>query len=305
MPCKSFDSLLARVRGAAPKTLVVAAAHDPHAMQAVFAAIRQLPLPFILVGNREKIDTIAAEMGWQIAPEQIVDAADDTDSAQKAVALVRQKQGDVLMKGALQTATLLKAVLDRENGIRGQAVMSHIAVLEVPAYHKLVAITDAGMNTHPDLTQKAAIAQNAVAFWRSLGCGVPKVAALAAVETVSDKMLETQDAAALAEEYRQSGREDYILEGPISFDLAASRESARIKGYQSQISGDVDIFLAPEITAANVLCKALQYWGGAKMAGCVLGARAPIVLTSRGASAEEKLLSILLCASAEEREAEA
>jgi len=190
---------------------------------------------------------------------------------------------------------LLKEVLERETGIRGTGTLSHLAILEVAAYKKLIGITDGGMIPNPTLAQKADIAVNAATFFRQIGCKTPKIAALCASESVSPKIQETVDAAELQEMCRKGELGDCLLEGPISFDLAISKESARIKGFNSQISGETDILLVPNITVGNVLAKGLTYWAGAKMAGCVLGATVPIVLASRGASAEEKLFSIMIC----------
>lgn len=298
MSYRNFEALIARSQNIAPKTLVVAAAHDAHTLEAVQAATKTLPLRSLLVGDRDRILRIAGEIGFSIDESQIIDSGSDDDCARQAVSRVRDGEGDFLMKGILQTATLLKAVLDKESGIRGESLMSHVSVLESPAYHKLFVLTDVGMNTHPNLEQKATIAKNAIAFWHSLGVEQPKVAFLAAVETVSDKMPETIDAQALARMAAEGALGACVAEGPISLDLAISPETAATKGYASAISGETDIFVVPEITAGNVLTKGLVFLGGAKMAGCVVGAKAPIVLTSRGATAEEKLFSILICANA-------
>jgi len=294
-PCTGFGDLLGNLKAVAPKTLVVAAAHDLHTLEAVYAAAERLPMDFRLVGDRERILAISGELGHSPGPGEIVDAGDGADCARKSVSLIREARGDVLMKGILDTGTLLKAVLDKESGIRDSAVMSHLAMMEVPSYHKALFITDGGFLTYPTLEQKAGAVRNAVAFCRRIGLERPKVAALCASESVSDKMPETLDAAALREMCGRGELGDCLLEGPISFDIAIDPESARVKGYKSGISGDADMFLVPNIAVGNVLVKALMYWCGAKMAGCVLGAKAPIVLVSRGAAAEEKFLSIMLC----------
>jgi phosphotransacetylase len=292
---KCFDDLRKKLAAESPKTLVVAAAHDAHTLEAVSAAAKELPMKSILVGDREKILAILSDLGEAPDADAVVDCADGADCARLAVSLVREGRGDVLMKGMIETGTLLKAVLDKDAGIRDSGVMSHLAVLEVPHYHKLALITDGGILTNPTLEQKADIVRNAVAFCRNLGWDQPKVAALCAVEAVSKRMPETVEAAELQEMCLRGELGDCILEGPMSFDISTDPESARIKGYKSAISGDVDIFLVPNITVGNVLAKGLIHWGGAIMAGCVLGAKAPIVLVSRGASAQEKLLSIMLC----------
>jgi phosphate butyryltransferase len=290
---RSFSELSDSVK-AEPGTLVVAAAHDEHTLEAVFAAVEKLGIRYVLVGNRERINSISSKLGILPKRGDIIDSEDDIDSAKRAVALIRDNGADALMKGILETRILLGEVLNRETGIRGTGTLSHLAVLEVAAYKKLICVTDGGMIPNPTLAQKADIAVNAATFCRQVGIKTPKIAALCATESVSPKIQDTVDAAKLQEMCQNGELGDCRLEGPISFDLAVSKESARIKGYKSDISGEADILLVPNITVGNVLSKALTYWAGAKMAGCVLGAKAPIVLASRGASAEEKLLSILI-----------
>jgi phosphate butyryltransferase len=176
--------------------------------------------------------------------------------------------------------------------------MSHIAILETPAYHKLVAVTDGGMIPYPTLDQKEMILKNAVDFFHSLGYSSPKIAVLAASESVNEKMPETVDAKVLKEMAGNGEFGDCFVEGPVSMDLVFSKESAAIKEFRSLIVDDVDILLTPTIACGNILSKSMIYLGGSKMAGCIVGAKVPIVLTSRGASAEEKYLSLLLCAAA-------
>ena len=277
------------------KTLVVAAAHDVHTLEAVYAASDDFPMRYILVGDRERILEFSSKIGTLPDDSSIIDCDDDASCAQEAVRLIREGRGDALMKGLLETGTLLKAVLDKDCGIREPGIMSHLAVLEVPSYHKLIVITDGGMITSPTLEQKAEIAKNAVTLLKRLGAGRPKIAAISFSESINEKFPETIDAAELTRMCERGELGECVLEGPISFDLAVSAESAKIKGYLSSISGDADVLLVPNITVGNVLAKGLLYWGGAKMAGCVVGAKVPIVLVSRGASSEEKLLSIMLC----------
>jgi len=277
------------------KTLVVAAAHDMHTLEAVFAAAKEFPMRYILVGKKEKILALSSELGVRNGMDTIIDCGNHDDCAREAVKIVREGRGDVLVKGILESSALLKAVLDKDSGIRDSGVLSHLAFLEVPSYHKLVVITDGGAIPNPTLEQKAEIVRNAVTFYRRLGIHRPKIAALCINESVSEKIPETVDAAALQKMCERGELGDCVLEGPISFDLAVDTGSAKIKGFKSAITGDPDILLVPNITVGNVMSKALLYWGGAKMAGCVVGAKAPIVLVSRGATAEEKLLSIMLC----------
>lgn len=297
---QDFLSLRNKFTASEQKTIVVAAAHDEHTLEAVFLAEKTIPMQSILVGDRKRIIDIAKRLGINGFDEELIINADDNDDcARKAVALVRDGSAQVLMKGIMETSTLLKAVLNKQTGIRESATMSHLALLETPGYHKLVAITDGGMIPHPTLEQKVDIVRNAVNFYVKMGFPRPKIAALAAAETVSEKIPESMDAAALKAMCDRGELGDCLLEGPVSFDIAVSSEAAEIKGYAGKISGDADILLVPAIATGNILAKGLLYWGGAKMAGCILGAKVPIILVSRGASAEEKLLSIMLCLSAD------
>jgi len=291
----SFDALKEKVKARAQKRVIaVAAAADTAALAAIADAEKELGVDYVLIGDKAAILAEADSVGFAVSHTKIIEADSDETAAETAVGLVREGRADILMKGKLQTGALLKAVVDKSAGIRQGGLMSHVAVLESPFYHKLIFVTDGGMVTAPGLEQKRGIAENAVRFLHQLGYETPKVAALTAVEVVNDKMPETVDAAALAQLQRDGEMMGCIIDGPLSIDLAVSAESAKIKGFASDVAGDADIFLAPDIAAGNIMAKTLIYLGGAKMAGCVLGAKAPIILVSRGASAEEKMLSILL-----------
>ena len=296
MVISSFSALKSRLQHLSPREAVVAAAHDEHTLQAVFAARRDGLIRPILVGRRNEIRSIARSLGEELSPEQIVDAQDGLECAARSVALIREGKGDILIKGMLQTGTLLKAVVHRETGIRASQVMSHVAILDVPRYHKLLFITDGGMVVAPNLEQKGHILKNAVDFCRFLGYERPKAAALCAVETVNPAMPETGDALSLKEAGERGEFGPCIVEGPISLDLATDREAALVKGYHSPVAGDADILLVPAIAVGNVLGKALYGLAGGQMAGVVLGAAVPITINSRGATPEEKYYSILLCA---------
>lgn len=296
MPISSFQDLKPRLRGLPPKKAVVAAAHDEHTLQAVFAARRVGLIRPILVGRGEEIRGLARAQGETLAPDQVVEAGDEEDCAYKSVALIREGAGAMLIKGMLQTGTLMKAVVSHETGIRSSKLLSHVAILDVPRYHKLLFITDGGMVVAPDLEQKRHILQNAVDFCRLLGYERPKAAVLCAVETVTHAMPETEDAAVLKAEGNRGAFGPCVVEGPISLDLATDREAARIKSYRSPVAGDADILLAPSIAAGNFLGKALYGLAGGQMAGVVLGAQVPITVNSRGATAQEKYSSIVLCA---------
>ena len=296
MVIDGFSQLKARLRGLPPRRAVVAAAHDEHTLQAVFAARRDGLIQPVLVGRREEILSIARALREDLDPAQVADAGDDVQCAAKSVALIRAGEGSMLIKGMLPTGTLLKAVVHRETGIRASQVMSHVAILDVPGYHKLLYVTDGGMVVAPDLEQKRHILRNALDFCRFLGYDRPKAAVLCAVETVNPAMPETADGAALKAEGERGDFGPCLVEGPISLDLATDGEAARVKGYRSPVAGDADILLAPSIAAGNLLGKSLYGLAGGEMAGVVLGAKVPITVNSRGATAEEKYWSILICA---------
>lgn len=296
MVISGFPALRDKLHDLPPKTAVVAAAHDEHTLQAVFAARRDGLIRPILVGRKEEILSIACRLGEEADPSQVVDAGEDPDCAAKSVELIRSGEGSMLIKGMLPTGTLLKAVVNRETGIRASEVMSHVAILDVPSYHKLLYVTDGGMVVAPDLEQKRHILRNTLDFCRFLGYDCPKAAALCAVETVNPAMPETADAAALKAEGERGDFGPCLVEGPIALDLATDSEAARVKGYHSPVAGDADILLAPSIAAGNLLGKSLYGLAGGEMAGVVLGAKVPITVNSRGATAEEKYWSILICA---------
>ena len=299
MVIKDFEQLIEKVQNfEGKKKVAVVAAQDEHTLEAVFHAAENDIVEPVLIGNKEKIKGIVAKLGKQISDDAIIDAADEVASAQKAVAMARNGEIDFIMKGKIQTADLLRAVVDKEKGLRTGKVMSHISIQEIPTYHKLLITTDGGMMMYPDLEQKKKIIENAVDVLHSLGYENPKVGVLAAVETVNPKMPESVDAGKLKEMNQNGEIAGCIVEGPISYDIAMNKESGIIKGFVSPVAGDPDILIVPNITAGNILGKCLVYSAGAKMAGFIVGAKVPIVLTSRGSSSEEKYLSLVISAAA-------
>lgn len=279
------------------QTVAVAAAEDDAVLQAVCAAHERGIATPILCGDRAKIEAIAAAEALDISTFEIRAAANPLESARAAVALVRQGHADMLMKGRLQTADLLRAVLDRETGLRGQGILSHVGILVSPVLNRRLLVTDGAMVPYPDLQQKAAILGNAVAAARRLGIERPMVAALAAVEVVNPQMQATVDAALLAAMNRRGQIADCLVDGPLALDLAISPEAARHKGIDSEVAGQADILLFPAIEAANSTVKAFTIGGGCLFGGVIVGAAAPIVLTSRSDSGQSKLYSIA-CAAA-------
>lgn len=293
---KNFQALREKVGNASPKTVAVACAHDGHTLEAVLRAAEEGILRYVLVGRRDDILRIGGELGHRIAPDDVIHAETDEDAARLAVSLVREGKADFLQKGLMQTAAILKAVVNKETGIGLGRPMSHTALLEIPVYPKLLGVADGGMIPAPDLEAKKAIVHNAVELFRKLGYERPLVSAVCAAETVSPKIVETVDAAALKEAAQAGEFGSCYVEGPISLDLAMDRESAKIKGYESPVCGETDILLVPSMAAGNMMVKSLLEFAGAKMVGVVTGAKCPIALNSRSASFEEKYNSLLACA---------
>lgn len=299
MEFKNFNELIKHVQESGKKKIVcLVAAHDEHSLEAVIMADKENIATPLLVGDKGKIEAILQGLNVEPDTYKIIDSKDDKESAQIAIEAIKNKEADFLMKGKLQTSDLLKAVVNKETGLGKGKVMSHVAIQEVPSYHKLLAVTDGGMMMYPNLEEKKQIIENAVDVFRSMGYENPKVAVLAAVETVNPKMPEAVDAHQLKLMNQKGEITGCIVEGPISYDLTLSKESAEIKGYSSPVTGEADILVVPNITAGNILGKTLIYSANAKMAGFIVGAQVPIVLTSRGASTEEKYLSLVISASA-------
>lgn len=281
------------------KKLVLAVAQDSYALEAVSKAVQKGFIDPVLVGNQLQIKQIAMEGGINLDGYVIIDEPDNMRAVESAVRLVHEGSADVLMKGGCSTAQLLKGVLNRDWGLRRGDLLSHFALFEIPAYHKLLGISDVAINISPSLADKTAIINNAVDFLGRLGVTCPKVAMIAAVETVNEQMPATLDAAKLTHMNRENSIVNCLIEGPLAFDTAISRESAIHKNINSEVAGDADLLIMPDIEAGNILYKALAYFANSKVASVILGASAPVVLTSRSDSEEAKLNSILLAAAVE------
>ena len=302
MVYKTFDELIHAAKSH-PTTsrMAVAAAGDSHTIEAVLKAREEgIAIP-VLVGDKAAIDEALAEFGAAVPEEDIYDVPDLAESARKAVALVREGKADFLMKGKLDTAVLLKAVVDKENGLGQGRTMSHFTAFEIPTYHKLLVPVDGGMVTYPTLEQKKDIILNTVDTLRSMGYDQPKVGILACVEKLNPKMPETVEGDALKKMNQNGEIPGCIVEGPISYDCAVSKEIADFKGFSSPCAGDCDVLVAPNIHAGNIMGKMLAVTCGAKMAGFIVGAKCPIVMTSRGSTPEEKYLSIVIIAGAAQK----
>ena len=290
----TFDQLVSMVKSKEKKKLAIASAEGEEIIEAVKQAVEEKIISPVLVGDQAKLTELCGKKKLDLAEVEIVNAPDPKLAAKAAVEMVKQGKAEMLMKGKVDTSTLLKAVLDKETGLRTGAFLSHVAVMEVKTYPKLMLVTDGGMNIKPDIMQKAAIIGNALEMARKLGVTKPKVSCLAAVELVNPDMQETVDAAGLVKMAERGDIKDAIIDGPIAFDAAVSRESARTKGIVSSVAGDTDIFLVPDIASGNIFVKSLIYLAGAKVGGLVVGAGAPIILLSRSDSARTKLYSMAL-----------
>ena len=286
-----YERLLERCLSLEPVPTAVAHPCEASALSgAVEAAQKKLISP-ILVGPAKAIADTAKSAGLDLGDLEIVDAPNSIAAAARAVALVREGRAEVLMKGSLHTDELMSAIVSREGGLRTGRRISHVFIMDVPTYHKVLIVTDAAINIAPTLEDKVDICQNAIDLAISLGLEKPKVAILCAVETVNSKMQATLDAAALCKMAERGQIKGGILDGPLAFDNAISKEAARTKGINSEVAGDPDILLAPDLEAGNILAKQLSFLANADSAGMVLGARVPVILTSRADSVRSRIAS--------------
>jgi len=286
-------------RSTRKKKLVVAVAQDEHCLGAVTSVANKGIVEAILVGSTQKIKAIADKLHLDISGMAILEEENDNQAVKMAVQMVHDRKGDILMKGNVPTAVLLRGVLDKEYGLRKSDVLSHFTLFELPTYHKLIGLTDAAMIIAPDLKTKVAIINNAVDFMNRLGIHNPKVAILGAVEMVNESMPATLDAAIIAKMNQRKQIKNCIIDGPLAYDNAVSTESALHKGIVSEVAGDADLLVVPDIEAGNILYKAFGFSSNATLAANVLGAAAPIVLTSRSDTEEAKQASIIMAAAAQ------
>ncbi|MDU2489832.1 MAG: bifunctional enoyl-CoA hydratase/phosphate acetyltransferase [Clostridium celatum] len=301
MEIKNFEEIIDKVKGyPSMKRMVIAAAGEEHTIKAALHARSEGIVKPILVGDKIEIDKILNKLGESIPEEDIYNVVDVKEAAEKSVELIRQGKGDFLMKGYLDTSVILKAVVNKEKGLGKGGVMSHFTMFEVPNYHKILVAVDGGMVTYPTLNQKKAIIENTVEVLRTYGYKNPKVGVLACVEKVNPKMPETIEADELSKMNESGEISGCIVAGPISYDCAMDAEVAKIKRYEGPVAGNADILVAPNIHAGNIMGKMLTVTCKARMAGFIVGAKCPIVLTSRGSSTEEKYLSIVISAAAVE-----
>lgn len=290
---RSLDEVLVKVKSLPPVTVAVAQAADREVLEAVYHAKKLGIANFLLVGNRDKILAIAQSIGLDHSL-QIEQANTPEEACSKAVSAVREGKADVVMKGLVHSADFLRAVLNKEKGLRSGRVLSHVATFEVAGYDRLIHVTDPALNIAPSLQEKKQIIENVIEYCRSLGNVEPKIAVLGAVEVINPKMQPTVDAAILAQMSRRRQITGAIVDGPFGLDNAISMKAAAHKGIESPVAGAADVLLVPDIEAGNILYKSLVYFAKSKIGAVVLGAKAPVVLTSRADSAKSRLYSIAL-----------
>ena len=297
MRITSFKEL-AKAASEMPKKTVVAVveAHDLHTLEAVINAKKDNIIDGMLIGNEEKIREILKSEGADPADYTIIPTNGLEESLKVAVENINAGKATAIMKGKLETGQFMKAIVKKENGLLAGGLLSLIGLYEHPNYHKLLAVTDQGLNTYPDLEGKKALIQNAVKLLHSIGIEEPKVAVLAAVEKVNPKMPESVDGAELKKMNENGEITGCIVEGPISFDLAVKQGAAAIKGYESPVAGDADLLVVPDIACGNILVKCMTDYAGALTAGTILGAKVPVIVTSRSAEATDKYYSSALAA---------
>ena len=286
-----LEEILQLAQNGAPATVAVAQAADKAVLEAVIAAEKDGIANSILVGNQKEITAILAELGENPAQYAIVHTAEPGACAAVAVSLIREGKAQFLMKGLLPTGDLLRAVVDREKGLRTGKTLSHTMFYEVPSYHKLLCLTDGGMNTFPDLEKKADILENAIDTCKKIGIANPVCACVCGAEAVDQKVQSTLDAQALCQMTERFGATVF---GPCGLDLAISEEACHHKGYKAEGGGNADILLVPTYEVGNGIGKAMTYFGAAQSAGIIVGAKVPIVLVSRSDTAQTKLYSIAL-----------
>ncbi len=291
---KNFQEIMQKAKSAGPRRIAVACAQDEDVLKSVDMANVAGIANATLVGNKEEITKICTNLGIDINKYDIIDEKDNVEASKLAAKLVSDGKADILMKGLVDTSVVLKAVLNKELTLRTGSPISHAAVCEIPGYDRLMFVTDAAMNISPDVNAKAAIVRNVVKLAQSLEIECPKVGVICAKEKVDEKMPATVEAQALVDMNKNGEIKDCIVGGPFALDNAVSEEAAHHKGIKDPIAGKCDVLLVPDIEAGNVLYKAISYFSKSKIAGIILGASKPIVLTSRADSEETKMYSIAL-----------
>ena len=291
---RNLDELVQKATSQGPTRIAVAAGHDPDVIEALKQAQEIGLAEGILIGDGKKIRSMTQEIGFEISDHQLIDEPDDAKAARKAIDLIRQGEAKLMMKGKINTATLIRAVLDREAGLRTGRLLSQVIVFHVPGFDRLMVMTDAAINVAPTLAQKAEISRNAIEVAHAIGIPEPNVAILCAFEFVNPDMPATIDAAGLTLMNRRGQLTGGYVEGPIALDVPLSKFAASRKGIESPLVENTDVFIAPDIEAANILYRAILYFAGGESGGIVVGAKVPLVLLSRAESAETKICSIAI-----------
>ncbi len=289
-----FDELIRHLGQQEKKRIAVAMAEDPDVLQAIDQACAAGLTDAVLVGDRDKLERIADEYQLDLSQYEIVHQKDEQSCVAEAVRVTREGHAQVIMKGLCSTATFLKGILNKESGLRGDSLLSHLAVFQSPNYHKLLFMSDAAMNIAPDLNEKIAITKNAIAAVRAIGYQQPKVAMISAVEKVNPEAMPSTAHAALIAKMAERGQiKNALIDGPLALDNALSEHANKVKGLKTVVGGDADICIVPNIESGNVFYKLLTILGESRVAGVVVGAAVPVVLTSRADSEDAKFLSIL------------
>lgn len=291
---KDFDELLSAIRSKKTMKLAVASAQDKDVLKAIHKATHMKLIDPILVGDADKIVNILSDLEISKENYKIINEPDVIEAAKKTVSIVRTGEADFLMKGLIQTADIMRAVLDKENGLRTDSLISHVMVYKVDTYPKFLFLTDGGINIAPNLDQKVKILENAITVCKAMGLDKIYASCLAGAEIVNPKIPATIDAKAIVDMKDKWNKLNVIVEGPVALDLAISKLACKHKGYKGEGGGKADILLAPYYEVGNVLGKSLTYFASSKSAGIIMGAKTPIVLVSRADSSETKLLSIAL-----------
>ena len=301
MKIASFDDLLTLARQVGPVSIVVVAAHDPEVLRAVDQAQQEGIVRATLIGDWPAIEALSAQTGADLSNATLVHEPDPRQAARRAIRLVREGQAQVVVKGQIKTAELLSAALNRDIGIRRRGLLTHVGVFELPGMERLIYLSDSGVVVYPDVYQKLEIINNVVAVARLFGVNEPRVAILAASETVHPKIPASIDALALAKMAEQGWVEGAVVDGPLGLELAISPQAARLEGSDSPIAGLADVLIVPNVEAGNIVAKGLLYFAHARMAGLVVGARVPIIINSRADTAETRYLSLAMAAILAER----
>ena len=294
MTISSFVELMAEAKKVGPRMVAIVAPHEEEILRGAAAAEEEGIANFTLVGDRERIRSVAAGKSIDVSRMMVINEPDPRTAARKVMELLRMGHADLAMKGKIETGDFLRAALDREVGLRVGRLFTHVAVFEIPGFNRLLFVTDSGVVVAPTMEQKVEIVQNAIAVAKRLGVTQPKVAILAATEMVNPKIPTTMDAANLAKMADRGQIQGGLVDGPLALDNAISPESVAIKGIKSAVAGSADILVTPDVEAGNMLAKAITYFARGKMAGVVVGGKTPLIVASRSDPHETKLTSTAL-----------